>query len=86
MLGGAALLRKNQPALALYGALSQLVYLGQGEFVDTFRFSAVVFPVLFILGDTFARAPRWILAPTLLTWVAFNLYIARRYAFAGWAY
>ncbi len=58
LVASVALLRVSRP-LALYGLLSLVVMLPQGDFANAFRFGAVLFPMLFWLGDWLAARPAW---------------------------
>jgi hypothetical protein len=86
MVGGTVILWKEQPALAIYGALSLCLELAQGDFINAFRYGAVIFPVLFKVGDALALRPRWAQGAGLTVLIALNLHTARRYALAAWAY
>lgn len=88
LLCGAAvyLLRKREYPLALYVFLSTVMILFQGELVNMFRFGAVIFPALFLMGDQMMRLPRparWALFAAV---VWFNLMYTRIYALGDWAY
>ncbi|OJH39704.1 mannosyltransferase family protein [Cystobacter ferrugineus] len=85
-LTGAVLLARQQPALGLYAMLCLLVQLLQGEFVNTFRFAAPLFPLLFFLGDDCARRPRWFQFGVVLILLLLNVATARHYGLGEWAY
>lgn len=72
--------------LAIYAGLSLAVLPLQGELVNVFRFSAVIFPIWFVLGDQLARIPAWQRIGCLTLLVALNHMVTRNYALAGWAY
>jgi Gpi18-like mannosyltransferase len=77
---------KKEYPLALYTFLSTITVLFQGETVNMFRFGAVVFPALFILGDLTMRLPRPIRLSILAAVVWSNLIYTRFYALGEWAY
>ncbi|MBZ4419715.1 hypothetical protein [Myxococcus sp. RHSTA-1-4] len=83
---GAVLLARRQPALGLYALLCLLVQLLQGEFVNTFRFVAPIFPLLFFLGDGCAKRPRWLQFAAVLGLFLLNVATARHYGLGEWAY
>lgn len=80
-----ALARRSRP-LALYGVLSLLVMLPQGDLGNAFRFGAVLFPLLFGVGDWLAERPAWVrwAAVVLLFWL--NHKVTHSYAIRSWAY
>lgn len=86
LLATAVLLVRRQWALAVYVGMSTLVMLLQGELVNAFRFGAVLFPAMFVLGDTLVRWNRWWALGGLLALAALNLHTARQYGFGHWAY
>ena len=88
LLCGAAvyLARKKEYPLALYTFLSTITVLFQGETVDMFRFGAVVFPALFVMGDLVMQLPRPVRWSILAAVVWFNLIYTRCYALGEWAY
>lgn len=80
------LLRQREFALGLYVGLSlwSPLYLGQLE--NTYRYGAVLFPALFLLGETARRLPwsiRYVLFGAL---VCLNLVCTWDYAQGLWAY
>lgn len=80
---------RRSPPLALYVALSLAALFLQGEFVNAFRFLAVVFPAFFVLGDTAARLPRRTVVLQLMVLAALavlNLHTAGNYIRGNWAY
>ncbi|QRK06669.1 hypothetical protein JQX13_42425 [Archangium violaceum] len=86
LLVGAVMLARRQPALGIYAVLCLLVQLLQGEFVNTFRFAAPVFPLFFFLGDGCARRPRWFQFIAVLVLFLLNVSTARHYGLGEWAY
>jgi Gpi18-like mannosyltransferase len=83
---GAVLLARRQPALGLYAVICLVVQLFQGEFVNTFRFAAPLFPLFFFLGDGCARLPRWFQLVVVLGLFLLNVATARHYGLGEWAY
>lgn len=67
-------------------ALNLVVFPLQGEFVDCFRFGAVLFPALFALGDKLAAFPVWLRSGVLVGMLALNLAVTYAYAIGRWAY
>ena len=89
MLTGTAacLLYARNRALALYCAASLAVMPLEGVLFNAFRYCAVLFPTLFLLGDRLARLPRWAKWAIAAVWVLFfNLKITLAYANKHWAY
>lgn len=85
-VAGAVFLMRRQPALGLYALLSLLVLLLQGEFVNTFRFVAPVFPLLFFLGDRCTKLPRGLQYAAVLGLFLLNVATTRHYGLGEWAY
>ncbi len=83
---GAVLLFRRNKALGLYAAVSLSIHLLQGEFVVAFRFAAVLFPMLFLLGDRLSRAPRLVAVLALLGWAVLHLHTTKQYVMGNWAY
>ncbi|QRK10063.1 hypothetical protein JQX13_08185 [Archangium violaceum] len=80
-----AMLRQSRP-LALYGLLSLAVMLPQGDFANAFRFGAVLFPLLFWLGDWLATWPAWLRWPLAGYVLFFNHKVTHGYLIGVWAY
>lgn len=78
---------KNNKMLAGYALISFLFMPVQGEFANVFRFSAVLFPVLFAIGDKINNllSPRT-KALLLAGMLAVNLFTARDYILSRWSY
>jgi len=85
-VAGSAWLLRRTPALGLYALLCFLVQLPQGELVNTWRFAAPVFPLLFVLGDEASRRPLRHQVGAVLVLLGANLDTAWRYAQGLWAY
>jgi hypothetical protein len=85
VLGSLGLMR-IRPVLGLYGLLSMLVILLQGELVNTLRFTTPVFPLLFFLGDACARRSRVLQGLFLGVLFVGNLALTRSYGLGEWAY
>ncbi|REG29656.1 mannosyltransferase PIG-V [Archangium gephyra] len=85
LVASVALFRQSRP-LFLYGVLSVAVMLPQGDFHNAFRFGAVLFPMLFWLGDWVAARPallRWTVA-LLTLWL--NHRVTHGFVIGLWAY
>lgn len=85
LVASVALMRRNWP-LGLYGLLSLLVMLPQGDLGNAFRFGAVMFPVLFLVGDWLAERPVWLRWPVALLALWLNHKVAHAFAIGSWAY
>jgi hypothetical protein len=83
---GAFWLRGPSRALALYVWASLAVMPLQLELVNVYRYGAVLFPALFVLGDALARLPRPARWAGALAWAWLNLEVTFRYAIDRWAY
>jgi Gpi18-like mannosyltransferase len=81
----AMLIRKEYP-FALYVLLSMWAPLYSGHLHNTYRYSAVLFPALFLLGDSLRRLPPPVRVALfgLLLWL--NIIYTRHYAWGAWAY
>lgn len=58
----------------------------QAEFINVFRFGAVLFPLWFWVGRSVERAPRWLQAVIAIILIALNHLTTKRYALGQWAY
>ncbi len=74
------------PSALVYAGFSMGVMLLQGDLANVYRFGAVVFPLLFFLGDRCARRPAWFQAVVVMSLLLLNLSVARAYALGKWAY
>lgn len=90
LLNGAAvwllIRRRREWPLALYVILSLWTPLYLGQLENMFRYGAVLFPAVFLLGDGLRRLPlpaRWL---TLAGLVVLNLTYVRYYALGDWSY
>jgi hypothetical protein len=86
IFGTLLLLRRGRYVEALYCFLSLAIMPLQGELVDAFRFGAVLFPLLFALGDLWEKLPRWASWPLMGFYLAFNLVVTWQYGISRWAY
>ena len=85
-VAGVLLLRRREYPLAVYVLLSLWGPLHLGHLDNAYRYGAVLFPALFILGDRARRLPptvRWALLGAL---VYLNMACTRDYALGWWAY
>lgn len=80
------LLWKRQVPLAIYVFLSEWIQPWQGHLLNAFRFGVVLFPALFLLGDSVGKLPRWLRYTIAMLYLALNLIYARKYALGEWAY
>ena len=79
------LVGRNLP-VALYTALSLSAVLAQGELAGALRYSTVLFPSLFVIGDTCEGARRPLRMSLLAVLVFVNVKVAWRYCRGSWAY
>jgi len=86
MLLAAFLLWKKNKPLGIYGFLSLFVMTFQGELTNSFRFSVVIFPVLFALGDWLSKRPKIVRISVVIVLIALNHMVTRNYALHRWAY
>jgi len=86
LFGLGLLIRKGRWAEAMYCFLSLAIMPLQGELIDAFRFGAVLFPLLFVLGEKWQETPRWFAWPSLAAYVALNMVVTWQYAISRWAY
>jgi hypothetical protein len=80
------LLIKRQFPLALYVFLSLWAPLYSGHFQNTYRYGAVLFPALFLLGDSVRRAPLPARYLIFACFLAMNFLYTYYYAVGHWAY
>jgi hypothetical protein len=80
-----AMFRRSRP-LALYGLLSLVVMMPQGDLGNAFRFGAVQFPLLFLLGDWLAERPAWLRWPVALLTLWLNHKVTHSFSIGSWAY
>jgi len=86
LLGGSVVLARVSRPLALYGLLSFAVMLPQGEFANALRFGAVLFPVLFWVGDGLAARPAWMRWSLALVALWANHKITHGFVNGFWSY
>ncbi|MBF5041747.1 hypothetical protein FGE12_05045 [Aggregicoccus sp. 17bor-14] len=77
--------RRSGP-LGLYALLSLALILLQGELVNAFRYTVVLFPLAFYAGERLERLPPWARGALALGLVWLNHELTRRYALGQWAY
>ena len=85
-LGLGRVIQKGRWAEGIYCLLSLAIMPLQGELVDAFRFGAILFPVLFALGELWATLPRRLAWPILIGYLALNLAVTWSYGIGRWAY
>ena len=81
----AALTRRDR-ILGLYCLASLALLPLQGELVNAFRFTAVLFPLHLWAGERLAAAPvpAWLVS--LAAWLSLNVWVTRELAYGKWAY
>ena len=72
--------------LGLYCLASLALLPLQGELVNAFRFTAVLFPLHLWAGERLAAAPVPLRALGVATWLATNVWVTRELAYGKWAY
>lgn len=77
--------RKQLP-LTVYFILSALVMLAQGNVSNFFRFSVVLAPLVFYIGDRVAKTRFWWQALLLLPALVFHVELTFNYAVRRWPY
>ncbi len=58
----------------------------QGELINSFRFSAILFPLLFFIGDRLSSLKGHYKIGILVTLILINHAVTRNYALNRWAY
>ena len=87
LVAAAGCLIRRSPAIFAYLILNLAVMPMEGEFVNAFRFGAVLFPALFALGDTAARKMSPVLLGLYMAFVVLvNHAVAYNYVIGRWAY
>ena len=66
--------------------MSMIVQIPKGELVNVFRYSAVLFPAWFWLGDRLDKIPSLFKYGLLALLVALNYGVTRDFALGKWAY
>jgi hypothetical protein len=72
--------------LGLYCLASLALLPLQGELVNAFRFSAVLFPLHLWAGERLAAAPVPVWLVSLMAWISLNVWVTRALAYGKWAY
>jgi hypothetical protein len=83
--GSVALARRDR-VLGLYCLVSLALLPLQGELVNAFRFTAVLFPLHLWAGERLAAAPVPLRALAIASWLAVNVWVTRELAYGKWAY
>lgn len=86
LVWSAWLCRKLPSAVVLYLVLSLAIIPWQGEFVDVYRFGAVLFPALYMLGEQTKALPALLRYGLFAVALALNLAVTYAYAIQRWAY
>jgi len=76
---------KKSPAIGIYGVLCMGMMFFPGELISAYRYSAVLFPILFFIGDYVHRKMLDAAWPLVILWVGFNGLITVKYALGTWA-
>lgn len=77
--------RKNR-WLALYCVLIVGIMPISGEFIATFRYASMLFPIWYLWGEKLYTLPSPIRIAAAVGALALNLHIARNYCLGNWAY
>ncbi|MDQ3817377.1 MAG: hypothetical protein M3362_06770 [Acidobacteriota bacterium] len=86
-ISAVGLLIKREFALSFYVFVSLWITPMLGHLENTFRYTSVLFPGLFFLGDhLLSRLPKPLRLALLAGLIFLNLVYARRYALGEWAY
>ena len=80
-----ALARKDR-ILGLYCLASLALLPLQGELVNAFRFTAVLFPLHLWAGEGLAALPPPAWLVSLAAWLSLNVWVTRELAYGKWAY
>jgi hypothetical protein len=80
------LLFRSCRSMGFYVLTSMGLLLLQGELVNAFRFSTVLFPLFFFVGERLQRVPAMARIPLLLAWTGLSFLISREAAYGKWAY
>jgi len=85
-MAAAVALQRRDRILGLYCLASLALLPLQGELVNAFRFTAVLFPLHLWAGERLAAAPVPLRALGVATWLATNVWVTRELAYGKWAY
>jgi hypothetical protein len=85
-VAGSAMLARRDRILGLYCLASLALLPLQGELVNAFRFTAVLFPLHLWAGERLAAAPVPLRALGVATWLTTNVWVTRELASGKWAY
>jgi hypothetical protein len=85
-LGLSIAFMRRERVLGGYALLSVLLIFTQAEFVNVFRYTAVLFPLWYWAGRAVERWPRWAQLPLACALVALNHFTTQRYALGMWSY
>ena len=69
-----------------YRVLSRVIMLPQGDLGNAFRFGAVLFPLLFLVGDWFAARPEWLRWSVAVLTLWLNHKVTHAFSIGAWAY
>jgi len=85
-VAAAVTLTRRDRILGLYCLASLALLPLQGELVNAFRFTAVLFPLHLWAGERLAARPVALRVLALAAWLATNVWVTRELAYGKWAY
>ena len=85
-MGFGILLFRSCRSMGVYVLTSMGLLLLQGELVNAFRFSSVLFPLFFFAGERLQRLPVVARIPLQIAWIGLSFLISREAAYGKWAY
>jgi Gpi18-like mannosyltransferase len=86
ILFGAFLILKKSKIIFFYILSCLLCIVIMGDFINTFRYSSFLFPVLFTLGDYFSKKNKILIFIILILLIYLNHQMARNYVLLRWSY
>ena len=85
-LAASVALARRDRILGLYCLASLALLPLQGELVNAFRFTAVLFPLHLWAGERLAATPVPVRLVSLAGWISLNVWVTRELAYGKWAY
>ena len=85
-VAAAVALARRDRILGTYCLVSLALLPLQGELVNAFRFTAVLFPLHLWAGERLAAAPVALRALGIAAWLGTNVWVTRELAYGKWAY
>jgi len=86
LLAASVALLRQRSVLGAYGVLSLAIMLPQGDLGNAFRFGAVLFPLLFFVGDWLAARPAWLRWSVAVLTLWLNHKVTHAFSIGAWAY